>query len=98
MNSAGVRGISVREKIIALKAIHCFSFLVYEDWLYYVLKGRLLKAVERTLSCDSASNSKVEKRVKDTSDSSVAQKNVILSGKELFFIFRKTLFIKNEKS
>ena len=61
------------------------------------LKGRLLKAVERTLSCDSASNSKVEKRVKDTSDSSVAQKNVILSGKELFFIFTKTLFIKNKK-
>ena len=42
------------------------------------LKGRLLKAVERTLSCDSASNSKVEKRVKDTSDSSEAHNSEAL--------------------
>ena len=33
------------------------------------LKGRLLKAVERTLSCGVASNSKTENKYKDTSDS-----------------------------
>mgnify|MGYP000592604537 CR=1 FL=1 len=37
------------------------------------LKGRLLKAVERTLSWDPASKTKVERKYKDTSDSSEAQ-------------------------
>ena len=42
------------------------------------LKGRLLKAVERTLSCDSASNSKTGKKYKDTSDSSEAHNSEAL--------------------
>ena len=56
------------------------SSLYFEHWVIecHLLKGRLLKAVERTLSCDSASNSKVEKRVKDTSDSSEAHNSEAL--------------------
>ena len=38
-----------------------------------VLKGRLLKAVERTLSCGVASKTKTENKYKDTSDSSEAE-------------------------
>ena len=37
------------------------------------LKGRLLKAVARTLSCGVASKTKTENKYKDTSDSSEAQ-------------------------
>ena len=37
------------------------------------LKGRLLKAVERTLSWNPASKTKVEIKYKDTSDSNEAQ-------------------------